>query len=386
MSKSLCSKKYSQLGGGGLAESADLAKSFDDVVDFTLGDPDITTPLPIIEAAFDDAKAGHTHYTESSGDPELVQAIMDFQQETYNIRWEKENIFVTTSACHGMWLVLETMCDPGDEVLIIEPYFSPYADQVKMAGAVPVFVETDPDIGFVPSIESIREKVTDKTKALIVNTPSNPSGLCLEKETLEAIGELAEEKDFFIIADDIYTAFSYDAPFVPMSSMGRFKDRTVTLRSFSKNFAMTGWRVGYILAAPEFISAVKFVNEQNVYAAPSISQRAALYALKHRSDVQPPLIDEFKKRTFHAYERLKKLKNIRVAEPRGTFYLFVDIRPTGKTEDEVWRLLMEEARVLTVKGSAFGKSGEGFLRLAVTVGVEDIDRAFDRIEQMELFK
>lgn len=386
MSKSLCSKKYSQLGGGGLAESADLAKNFDDVVDFTLGDPDITTPLPIIEAAFNDAKAGHTHYTESSGDPELVQAIMDFQQETYNIRWKKENIFVTTSACHGMWLVLETMCDLGDEVLIIEPYFSPYADQVKMAGAVPVFVETDPDKGFIPSIESIREKVTDKTKALIVNTPNNPSGLCLEKETLEAIGELAEEKDFFIIADDIYTAFSYDAPFVPMSSMERFKDRTVTLRSFSKNFAMTGWRVGYILAVPEFINAVKFVNEQNVYAAPSMSQRAALYALNHRSEVQPPLIEEFKKRTFHAYERLKKLNNIRVAEPRGTFYLFVDIRPTGKTEDEVWRLLMEEARVLTVKGSAFGKSGEGFLRLAVTVGVEDIDRAFDRIEQMELFK
>lgn len=386
MSKSLCSKKYSQLGGGGLAESADLAKSFDDVVDFTLGDPDITTPLPIIEAAFDDARDGHTHYTESSGDPELVQAIMDFQQGTYGIRWEKENIFVTTSACHGMWLVLETMCDPGDEVLIIEPYFSPYADQVKMAGAVPVFVETDPDKGFVPSIESIRKKVTDKTKALIVNTPNNPSGLCLEKETLKAIGELAEEKDFFIIADDIYTAFSYDAPFVPMSSMERFKDRTVTLRSFSKNFAMTGWRVGYVLSTPEFISAVKFVNEQNVYAAPSISQRAALYALNHRSEVQPPLVEEFKKRTFHAYERLKKLKNIRVAEPRGTFYLFVDIRPTGKAEDEVWRLLMEEARVLTVKGSAFGKSGEGFLRLAVTVGVEDIDRAFDRIEQMELFK
>lgn len=386
MSKSLCSKKYSQLGGGGLAESADLAKSFDDVVDFTLGDPDITTPLPIIEAAFDDAKAGHTHYTESSGDPELIQAIIDFQQETYGTRWEKENIFVTASACHGMWLVLETMCDPGDEVLIIEPYFSPYADQVKMAGAVPVFVETDPDKGFIPSIDSIREKLTDRTKALIVNTPNNPSGLCLEKETLEAIGELAEEKDFFIIADDIYTAFSYDAPFVPMSSMERFKDRTVTLRSFSKNFAMTGWRIGYILAAPEFISTVKFVNEQNVYAAPSISQRAALYALKHRSEVQPPLVEEFKKRTFHAYERLKKLKNIRIAKPRGTFYLFVDIRPTGKTEDEVWRLLMEEARVLTVKGSAFGKSGEGFLRLAVTVGVEDIDKAFDRIEQMELFK
>lgn len=386
MSKSLCSNKYSQIGTGGLAESADLAKKFDDVVDFTLGDPDIITPLPIMEAAFNDAKAGHTHYTSSSGDPELIDAIIDFQREEYGIEWQKENVFVTTSACHGMWLVLETMCDPGDEVLIIEPFFAPYADQVKMAGATPVFVETDPDKGFIPSIESIREKVTDKTKALIVNTPNNPSGLCLEKETLEAIGELAEEKDFFIIADDIYTAFSYAAPFVPMSSMERFKARTITLRSFSKNFAMTGWRIGYILAAPEFIHEVKFVNEQNVYAAPSVSQRAALYALQHRSEVQPPLIEEFKKRTFHAYERLKKLNNIRIAEPRGTFYLFVDIRPTGKTEEEVWRMLMEEARVLTVKGSAFGKSGQGFLRLAVTVGVEDIDRAFDRIEQMEIFK
>ena len=208
----------------------------------------------------------------------------------------------------------------------------------------------------------------------------------MKKEELEALGRLAEEKDFYLIADDIYTAFSYDGPFVPMASLDACKDRTITLRSFSKNFAMTGWRIGYILGEKNFIAAAKSVNENNVYTAPSISQRAALYALIHRDEVQPAIVEEFKKRTFHAYERLKRLKNIRIAEPTGTFYLFVDIRPTGLTEDEVWHKLLDEAHVLTVKGSAFGESGRGFLRLAVTIGVDDIDRAFDRIEKMTIFQ
>ncbi|MFR9297285.1 MAG: aminotransferase class I/II-fold pyridoxal phosphate-dependent enzyme, partial [Aedoeadaptatus pacaensis] len=325
-------------------------------------------------------------YTDSRGDGELIAAIVDFQMETYGVELSAENVFVTTSACHGMWLVLETMLDEGDEVMIIEPYFAPYADQVKMAGGVPVFIPTDPDEGFRPNMDVIREKVTKNTKALIVNTPNNPSGLCLKKEELEALGRLAEEKDFYLIADDIYTAFSYESPFVPMASLDACKDRTITLRSFSKNFAMTGWRIGYILGDKELIAAAKSVNENNVSTAPAISQRAALYALTHRDEVQPAIVEEFKKRTFHAYERLKRLKNIRIAEPTGTFYLFVDIRPTGLTEDEVWQKLLDEAHVLTVKGSAFGESGRGFLRLAVTVGVEEIDKAFDRIEKMTIFQ
>ena len=386
MNKAMISKKYGNRESGGLAASADLAKAYHDVADFTLGDPDLTTPAAIIRAAAEDALAGHTHYTDSRGDGELIAAIVDFQKETYGVELSPENVFVTTSACHGMWLVLETMIDEGDEVMIIEPYFAPYADQVKMAGGVPVFIPTDPDEGFRPNMDVIRKKVTKKTKALIVNTPNNPSGLCLKKEELMALGQLAQEKDFYLIADDIYTAFSYESPFVPMASLDDCKDRTITLRSFSKNFAMTGWRIGYILGDKDFIAAAKSVNENNVYTAPSISQRAALYALAHRDEVQPAIVEEFKKRTFHAYERLKRLKNIRIAEPTGTFYLFVDIRPTGLTEDEVWQKLLDEAHVLTVKGSAFGESGRGFLRLAVTIGVDDIDRAFDRIEKMTIFQ
>ena len=386
MNKAMISKKYGNRESGALAASADLAKAYHDVVDFTLGDPDLTTPAAIIHAAAEDALAGHTHYTDSRGDGELIAAIVDFQKETYGVELSPENVFVTTSACHGMWLVLETMLDEGDEVLIIEPYFAPYADQVKMAKGVPVFIPTDPDEGFRPNVDVIRKKVTKKTKALIVNTPNNPSGLCLKKEELMALGQLAEEKDFYLIADDIYTAFSYESPFVPMASLGACKDRTITLRSFSKNFAMTGWRIGYILGERDFIAAAKSVNENNVYTAPAISQRAALYALTHREEVQPAVVEEFKKRTFHAYERLKRLKNIRIAYPTGTFYLFVDIRPTGLTEDEVWQKLIDEAHVLTVKGSAFGESGRGFLRLAVTVDVDEIDKAFDRIEKMEIFQ
>ncbi|MDQ0508552.1 Aspartate aminotransferase [Aedoeadaptatus ivorii] len=386
MSKEIVAARYRNTAASALEEGADLAKRYADVADFTLGDPDLATPEIIIRAAAEDALAGHTHYTDSCGDPELIEEILAFQREEYGMALSKENVLVTTSACHGMWLVLEAMLDPGDEVIVIEPYFPPYADQIAMAGGVPVFVETDPDAGFVPDIEQIRRKITEKTKAIILNTPNNPSGLTLNTETLTEIGHLAKEADLFLIADDIYTAFSYETPFVPVASLEDFFSRTVTLRSFSKNFAMTGWRIGYILADPALIRAADIINESNVYAAPSISQRAAIHALRHRKAVQPALVAEFKKRTRRAYERIRRLKNVHVAPPRGTFYLFMDVRPTGLSEEEVWRRLAEEAHVLTVRGSGFGKSAEGFLRLAVTLDVDAIDRAFDRIEQMEIFQ
>lgn len=203
---------------------------------------------------------------------------------------------------------------------------------------------------------------------------------------MQSIAEIAKKHDLLVIADDIYTAFSYEEEFLPISSLEGMRERTITLGSFSKNYAMTGWRVGYIMAPEAIVHIAKEINENNVFTAPSISQRAALHGLRQRNEVVPPLVEEFKKRTFHAYERLRRLKNVEILPPKGTFYLFPRIAKTGLSSEEVAKRLLEEARVLVLPGTAFGDAGEGHIRLAVTLGTEDMDKAFDRIEQMDIFR
>jgi len=386
MNNKYIAKRYQNMEEGQLAASADQAAGMDDLINFTIGDPDIITDERIIQAAFKDAMAGYTRYTESVGMRELREEIAKYFQEEYSHQVGLDEIMVTTSACQGMWLVLESLLDQGDEVIIPSPYFPPYSDQVKLAGGVPVFLTLKEEENYQLDVDKLEELITKRTKAVIINTPNNPIGSCLTKETLERIGEVARKHDILIIADDIYTIYSYEAPFVPTMTLPGLSERTITLGSFSKDYAMTGWRIGYIIAKPEFIRVIKAVNENNVYSAPSISQRAAIHALRLRKDIQPGLIEEFRERTYYAYERLNRLKGVHVMEPKGTFYLFPNIKGTGLSSGQLAQKLLQEAHVAVVPGSAFGPGGEGYLRLAVTLGVERMKEAFDRMEEMDIFK
>jgi aspartate/methionine/tyrosine aminotransferase len=386
MNNKYIAKRYQNMEEGQLAASADQAAGMDDLINFTIGDPDIITDERIIQAAFKDAMAGYTRYTESVGMRELREEIAKYFQEEYCHQVGLDEIMVTTSACQGMWLVLESLLDQGDEVIIPSPYFPPYFDQVKLAGGVPVFLTLKEEENYQLDVDKLEELITKRTKAVIINTPNNPIGSCLTRETLERIGEVARKHDILIIADDIYTIYSYEAPFVPTMTLPGLSERTITLGSFSKDYAMTGWRIGYIIAKPEFIRVIKAVNENNVYSAPSISQRAAIHALRLRKDIQPGLIEEFRERTYYAYERLNRLKGVHVMEPKGTFYLFPNIKGTGLSSGQLAQKLLQEAHVAVVPGSAFGPGGEGYLRLAVTLGVERMKEAFDRMEEMDIFK
>lgn len=379
-------KRYWKDNSTALGDSVGLARSYPDLINLSIGDPDLTTDERIINAAFRDAIDGHTHYTDSFGDLELRSAIMDFYTEKYCYDVELGECMVTTSACHAMWLVMETILDDGDEVIIHEPYFTPYVQQIRLAGGISVPVVTREENAFQLDVADLEKAITERTKAIIINTPNNPTGTCFSRETLEAIAEVAREHDILIVSDDIYTAFSYAEPFIPMTTIEGMRDRTITIGSFSKDFCMTGWRIGYILAPEYIVKTVKNVNENNVFTAPSISQRAAIHALRMRSEVQPPIIEEYRKRTYYACERIGKLNNMTVLPPRGSLYLFVNIKGTGLSSAEVTRRLLEEAHVLVVPGNAFGESGEGYLRLALTVSVEKLEEAFDRISQMELFR
>ncbi|NMA48760.1 MAG: aminotransferase class I/II-fold pyridoxal phosphate-dependent enzyme [Tissierellia bacterium] len=379
-------KKYWKTAESELSKSAGATGVAKDLINFTLGDPDIHTDKRIVERTFEDVLNGATHYTDTLGILELRQELKNYYSDEYKMEVDLDQLMITTSACQGMWLVMEAILDDGDEVIIPSPHFPPYPDQVEMAGGKSVFLELLESEDFQINIKRLEESITERTKAIIINTPNNPIGSCLSKKTLEDISIIAKKYDLLIIADDIYTLYSYEAPFIPISSIEGMRERTITLGSFSKNFAMAGWRIGYILADPKFIQVFKMINENNVYTAPEPSQRAALHALRLRKEIQAMLFEEFKKRSYYAYERLNKLKGIRVMEPKGTFYLFPNIEGTGLSSIEFADKLLKEAGVAVVPGLAFGCNGDKYIRLAVTLNIEKMKEAFDRIEKMQMFQ
>jgi len=369
-----------------MGESADLLNKYDDIIDFSLGDPDFTTPETIIDLAMKDAKKGHTHYTDFKGYLELREEIVKYYKEDYGVEIKSEEIMATTSGCHAMWLVLEAILDDGDEVIIPDPYFTPYPQQVGLARGKAVFLPTYEEENFEINVKRLEKLITNRTKALIVNTPNNPTGTCFKKETIEEIAEIAKRYDLIVISDDVYTEFSFEEPFVPMISLDGMGERTITIVSFSKNFAMTGWRIGFIVAPEFIINTVRDINENNVFTAPSISQRAALHALRMRKEICPPIVNEVKKRMYYAYERIKRIPKLSCLPPKGSMYMFVNIKETGLSSIEFTDLLLKEAHIVVLPGIAFGKCGEGYIRLALTIGVPELEKAFDRMEEMSLFK
>lgn len=382
MKHKFIAKRYWKDQSTAMGQSDVMAKSFDDVIDLSLGDPDLTTDFRIIDAAFADAKAGHTKYTDFRGDPELRRAIIKFYKEEYSMDIEDEEIFVCASGCLAMYLVLEAILDDGDEVILQAPFFTPYPQQVELARGIPIELPTYEEEDFQINVDRLESLITERTKALVINSPSNPTGNCLTVETMKKIADIAEKYDLIVIADDIYTAFSYQNPFVPFSSLPGMKERTITINSFSKNFTMTGWRVGNIIAPDYIIKIIQQINENVVFTAPSMSQRAAIFALEHRDEVQPPMVAEYRERMFYAAERINNIPKISVIyPPKGSFYLFINIKETGLSSVDAADMILREAHVLTLPGNAFGECGEGYVRIACTVGIDTLKEAFDRIER-----
>jgi len=350
-------------------------------------DPDVNTPLPIIEAAFEDAKAGYTKYTDCRGYKELRDEIAKYYQEEFGLQVEDEEIMATTSGCIAMSLALEAILDDGDEVIVPAPYFTIYKTQIELARGVLVEMDTYEEEHYQIDAARLEACITPKTKAIIINSPNNPTGSCLTLETMKKIAEIAEKHDLVVISDEIYTIYSFADAFVPFSSLPGMRERTITINSFSKNFVMTGWRVGAVIAPPQIINTMKRINENLVYSVPAISQRAALKALRCRKDVQPALEALFKERVYYAAERINKIPNMHVIyPPMGTFYLFLNIKDAGLTSEEAAMKIFEEAHVVMIPGNGYGKCGEGYLRIACTVDISQLKEAFDRIEKMEIFK
>lgn len=382
MKQKFLSRKFWNSVSTPMAEVVELAHKYEDLINLSLGDPDLITDSRVIKEAFTDANNGHTKYTDSLGDPELRAEIALFYKEVFGYQVQMNEIMAVVGACHGMYLVLEAILDDGDEVIVPEPYFTPYHNQIKLAGGKLVPLETYEEDDFQINIHTLKALINKRTKAIIVNTPNNPTGSCMSMDTMEALSEIAIENDLIIIADDIYGAFSFCEPFVPITTIDGMKERTITIGSFSKDYAMTGWRIGYVLAPDYLINCIRDINEGVCFTAPSISQRAAIHALRLRETIQQDIVNEYKKRVYYAYNRINQIPGMSVLSPKGSFYLFVNIKNTGYTSAEVSKKLLEKAHVLVVTGNAFGKSGEGYIRIACTVGLDKLKEAFDKIENI----
>lgn len=375
-------KRFAAAGPSVMASAAAEKNNYPDMIDLSIGDTDFTTDERIIRAAMADAKAGHTHYTDPQGDPELIGAIRQFYAAEYHMPLEKEQVFVTASSCFGMALALLTLLDPGDEVILFSPYFSPYKEQVELAGGTAVEVPTFEADGFGIDPARLEAAITQRTKALILNNPCNPTGAAYDMDTYRAIAAAAKMHDLVVLADEIYTDYMYETGFLPLRALPGMAKRTVTLNSFSKNYLMTGWRIGHIIAEPPIVAAMKRVNENLVYSAPSVSQRAALHALRLRSEIGDQYTAAYKERVFYAAQRINAMPAFSVRPPQGTFYLFMNIQKTGMDSLAFCQRLVREAHVAMVPGVAFGAAGEGYVRIACTTGLDRLKEAFDRIEAL----
>ncbi|MCR4707769.1 MAG: aminotransferase class I/II-fold pyridoxal phosphate-dependent enzyme [Clostridiales bacterium] len=365
----------------GLTLDADAVSRYPDLVDLSIGDTDFTTDGRIIDAAMRDAKAGHTRYGFPQGDPELITAVIRAWKEDFDVDLTKDEILVTASSCLGMAQLLIALLNPGDEVIVLSPYFAVYKEQISLAGGVCIEVpcrETD----YGPDPEKIRAAVTERTRAIIVNNPCNPTGALYCRRDLESLAEIAKDFDLLILADEIYTRYVFEGEFVPLITLPGMRERVVTLNSFSKNFMMTGWRVGTLIAPPEIRRTVQTINGAMIYTAPSVSQRAAIEALRLRDDVQRLYVSQYGDRIAYATNRIEEISWMQLSRPKGTFYLFPDIRATGLDSRAFCREALQQAHVLMSPGGVFGKAGEGHVRIAVTQPMEKLEAAFDQLSKM----
>ena len=357
------------------------------IISLSIGEPDFNTPEVITEAAIDALRKHETdHYTPALGIDKLRQAIFDFHKRKDGIDLQKEQVATFAGAKFALYSVFMTLVDPGDEVLIPIPYWVSYAEQIQLADGVPVYIETREKNSFKLTVDLLNEYVTDKTKLLVLNAPSNPSGLLYTKEELLAIGNWALEHNVFIISDEIYYELVYDAPSISMASLSQeIFNNTLVINGLSKSVAMTGWRLGYVFGPKRIIRALNDLTSHTTSNPAAVVQYAAIRALDEDIEVaKKEMRDEFQRRIDVFHGLLNDIQGIKCEKPKGAFYLFANVKVAmhivGVASSEEFALkLLEEAGVATVSGENFGCNG--FLRLSCASSEEELREAANRIKE-----
>ncbi|MDI6889033.1 MAG: pyridoxal phosphate-dependent aminotransferase [Methanocellales archaeon] len=352
-----------------------LKRAGKDIISFSVGEPDFTTPQHIIDAAKKALDEGRTHYTPSTGIPELREAIANKFKEN-DISASPNEIIVTPGAKQAIFEATLATLNEGDEAILFDPAWVSYESCVKLAGAKPIWVKTDEKRGFIP--EDFLESVTKKTKLIIVNTPGNPTGAVFDENTLKLIADIARDHDLFVLSDEVYEKIIYEGKHLSIASFDGMPERTITVNGFSKAYAMTGWRLGYATAPPEILDAMLKIQQHSASCATSFAQYGAVAALTGAQECIAEMVSEFRARRNLLVDGLKSI-GLECTRPKGAFYVFVNVGQYGSGMDVAERLL-NEAYVAVTPGGAFGPSGTNYVRISYATSQARISEGLERIE------
>lgn len=353
-----------------------------DVISLGIGEPDFSTPYHIREAAIEALSLGKTFYTPAKGLLGLRKEIASTMSRKYKLNYDPTSeILVTIGASEAIEVALITLLNVGDEVIVVSPSYLSYEPIVKMCGGTVVNVETKEEDGFKLTKEALLEKLSDKTRLVLLNYPNNPTGAIMSKSEIAEIASVLKDRDLHVISDEIYSELSYTKTHYSIASCEGMFEKTLVINGFSKTYAMTGWRLGYVCASKEVIDILSKYHQYAILCAPTISQFAGIEALKNGDDSIVYMRDEYDMRRRYVVERLNSM-GLSTSNPMGAFYVFINIQSTQLSSTEFCDLLLDKKKVVLIPGHAFGKSGEGFVRLSYSYSIQHIKEGLDRIESL----
>lgn len=374
------SQKVNEISPSGIRKYFDLLSSMDGAISLGVGEPDFVTPWPVREAGMFAIEKGFTMYTSNRGIVDLRESLSKYHEKFYSISYNPHSeLLVTTGSSEGLDLAFRAILDPGDEVIMTDPHYVAYPVCVSLAGGVPVQVPTSEDNNFELMPDEIRRYLTPKTKAILLSFPANPTGAVMPRQLLEEIAQLAIQKDLLIVSDEIYARLTYGMEHTCMASLPGMKERVILVGGFSKAFAMTGWRVGFVASNPELVEAMLKVHQYTMMCAPIMGQMAAVEALREQNNREvEEMLAEYDRRRRVIVKGLRDL-GLSCFEPKGAFYAFPSVKATGMTSEEFAEGLLKEEKVAVVPGHVFGKCGEGYVRCCYATSMPEIEEALKRI-------
>lgn len=378
---SVLSGKIKSIKPSGIRKFFDLAAMMKGVISLGVGEPDFPTPWTIRKSAIDTLEKKRIIYTANSGLAELKEEIAKYTKRKINVDYNPENeVIVTVGGSEAIDIAVRAIVEPGDEVLIVEPCFVCYAPLVELMGGVAVPIKTYLEDNFKLTAESLKEKITDKTKLLILPFPNNPTGAIMTKEDLEPIAEVLRDTNIMILTDEIYSELTYGRKHCSITSLDGMKERTILVNGFSKAFAMTGWRLGYLAAPEPIVEQALKIHQYAIMSSPTVSQYAAIEALTNCDAEVKKMVDEYNVRRRLVVDSFNKM-GLTCFNPEGAFYVFPCIKSTGMSSEEFCEKLLNEQKVAVVPGNAFGESGEGFIRVSYAYSLKHLMEALNRIEK-----
>ncbi len=376
---SLVSRKVNAIPPSGIRKFFDLLSSVEGVISLGVGEPDFVTPWHIREAARYSLEKGYTMYTSNHGLPELRQRLAKYLELHYGLVYRPESeILITVGVSEGLDLALRAILNPGDEVIIPDPCYVAYPSDIILAGGTPISIPTCEENNFVIKARDIETQITKQTKVILIGYPANPTGAVMTKEELSEVAKLARKYNLLVISDEIYARLVYGTDHTCFASLPGMKEQTILLGGFSKSYAMTGWRIGYIAGNQQLIGAATKIHQYTMLSAPTIAQMAAIEALKNGENEIQRMVQEYDGRRRIIVKRLNEI-GLSCFEPKGAFYAFPSIKATGMTSEEFAEKLLVEEKVAVVPGSAFGEHGEGFIRCCYATSLANIEEALSRM-------